>query len=36
MTWSTVSGIIRSQSALAVYEVRADRVQRVWYYPVVR
>jgi hypothetical protein len=36
MTWSTSSGVARSQSALAVYEVRAERVQRVWYYPVVR
>lgn len=31
--WSTASGEERSQSALAVYEIRDDLIQRVWYYP---
>jgi hypothetical protein len=33
--WSSEGGE-RSQSALAVYEVRAGLIQRVWYYPAER
>lgn len=33
--WTAASGP-RSQASLSVYEVRAGRVRRVWYYPVVR
>ena len=31
--WSATNGEERSQSALAVYEIRDDLIQRVWYYP---
>jgi hypothetical protein len=33
--WAGAAGP-RSQAALAVYEVRAGLIQRVWYFPVVR
>lgn len=32
-SWSSQSGETMSQSSLAVYEIRNDRIQRVWYYP---
>ncbi|HBH89904.1 nuclear transport factor 2 family protein [Ponticaulis sp.] len=32
-SWSSQSGESMSQSSLAVYEIRNDRIQRVWYYP---
>lgn len=34
-TWHT-AGEMKTQSALAVYEIRAKKVERVWYYPLVR
>jgi hypothetical protein len=33
--WTAAAGP-RSQAAVAVYEVRGDRIRRVWYYPAVR
>lgn len=33
--WVAAAGP-RSQASLSVYEVRAGRLRRVWYYPVVR
>jgi hypothetical protein len=34
-TWDD-AGVPNAQSGLAIYEIRAKRVARVWYYPVVR
>jgi ketosteroid isomerase-like protein len=34
--WTARDGRSRAQRSIAVYEVRAGRVRRVWYYPVVR
>jgi ketosteroid isomerase-like protein len=34
--WLGRDGVSRSQAAISVYEVRAGRVRRVWYYPAVR
>jgi hypothetical protein len=34
-TWTGRSGP-QAQSALSIYEVRAGKLRRVWYYPVVR
>ena len=34
-SWTTPDGEERSQASLAVYHVRDELIQRVWYYPVV-
>ncbi len=34
--WTDAEGKARSQSALAVYEIRESLVRRVWYYPATR